>query len=226
MGGARWWVAMGLGLVQVFAAAGARAEPVDPGGLVGLGTSGDDGVWAGRETGAAAGDSILGQPGSARPSANWVTLQLRGKALIFTDARSVWVGTSTWQIGGPGTKAGALDFDVAWKLQAALTLNGGPSRIRPGQKSLLRVRLDPGGATLAFCMTPPGSPAKRPSSASDAGAGHGIRCFDLKRVAVAPPVPAAEPDFECMRECRQQNMARAVSADQIDADCRRACAPR
>ncbi len=223
MGGARWWVATGLGLVQALAAVGAQAEPVDPGGLGATGR--DEGVWAGRETGASAGDSSRASA-SRSSQANWVTLQVRGKALIFTDARSVWVGTASWQIGGPGTKAGALDFDVTWKLQAALTLNGGPSRIRPGQKSLLRVRLDPGGATLAFCMTPPGSPAKRPSSASDAGAGRGIRCFDLKQALVAPPVPAAESDFECMRECRQQNMARAVSADQIDADCRRACAPR
>jgi len=32
-----------------------------------------------------------------------------------------------------------------------------------------------------------------------------------------------EPDFECMRECRQQNMMRAVGIEQIEADCKATC---
>ena len=214
-----WAAVGGMGALIGLMATAVRAEPIAPGAPVPAAESvfGTDGIWAGRELGSAPDE--------------WVTLDIRGATMVLTDARAVWVGTSAWRVGGPGTKGGALDFDVTLKLQAAVTLNGRPSRIRPGQKSALRVRLDRQGAGLAFCMTPPGSPAKRPSSATDALQGRGIRCFELQQVATAPATPNVlrpppEPDVECMRECRQANMARAVSADQIDADCRRACAPR
>jgi hypothetical protein len=208
-----------MGAVLALAATTGRAEPIVPGAPEPTVETvfGTNGIWAGRELGSA-------------PDA-WVTLDIRGATMVLTDGHAVWVGTSAWKVGGPGTKSGALDLDVTLKLQAAVTLNGRPSRVRAGQKSALRVRLDPQGAGLAFCMTPPGSPAARPSSATDALQGRGIRCFELQQIATAPASPRVlrpppEPDFECMRECRQQNMARAVSADQIDADCRRACAPR
>ena len=42
-------------------------------------------------------------------------------------------------------------------------------------------------------------------------------------IDVELPVPEPGPDFECMRECRQANMPRAVSPEVIDEDCRRTC---
>ena len=35
--------------------------------------------------------------------------------------------------------------------------------------------------------------------------------------------PAGTVDAECMQDCTRQNMARAVAAEVIEADCRRAC---
>lgn len=58
----------------------------------------------------------------------------------------------------------------------------------------------------------------------------GVTCYALQQLAapaqVVTPVPELTPDFECMRECRQQNMARAVGPDVIEADCRAVCLPK
>jgi hypothetical protein len=70
--------------------------------------------------------------------------------------------------------------------------------------------------------------AKKSPRPDDAGAvldlrgTKGVNCFKLMPLGVPSPAPGPE-DPECMRECRQQNMMRAVSAEQIDEDCRKTC---
>ena len=41
----------------------------------------------------------------------------------------------------------------------------------------------------------------------------------------AAPTDPSQTESDCMKLCMQQNMARSIAIDVIEADCERACAP-
>ena len=82
--------------------------------------------------------------------------------------------------------------------------------------AVLVVALGIGGTTAVFSVLD--GVLLKPLPYPDAG--------ELVRVWSREAAAPAEPDFECMRECRQQNMMHAVGPDVIEADCRASCTKR
>jgi hypothetical protein len=162
-------------------------------------------------------------------AAQRVTLEMRGTSLVVLESEGISVmALEPWQIAGPGGKAGDLQWKTTATAKGAISRSGKtkgpPKEARVG----VRLRLWPENEKAVLCATRPGdkTPIERvpPSGAGDAPGG-GVTCYDVTRVW-APIGGEPAPDFECMRECRQQNMARAVGPEVIEADCRRACTQR
>lgn len=162
-----------------------------------------------------------------------VSVELRGPSLVILDPDGVAVmRVERWELAGPGGKLGDLQYKAK---AAALGKLGrdGRAKVTPKHRaSEIRLRWFPGRQVAVLCTTLPGSKAtleRVPPPGSDDAPGAGLACYDLARVfsptagqrPVDPGVPA--PDFECMRECRQQNMMRAVGPEVIEEDCTKAC---
>ncbi|MCC6622854.1 MAG: hypothetical protein IT385_16465 [Deltaproteobacteria bacterium] len=169
-----------------------------------------DGVWVGREKGV---------------DANVVVLERRGDAIVLSDDAGVRITRATFVVAGPGGKGGALSYDVDLVTQLAATRVGAPMPgQRKGAKQLARWREDVEAGTIDMCLST-GKKQVRPPRATEVM--QDVRCFTLARVNVPAwgvdvPAPGA-PTPECMRECRQANMMRAVSPEAIDEDCRKTC---
>jgi hypothetical protein len=144
-----------------------------------------------------------------------VTVDLRdGRLVLVDDARVevVSLGPMT------ATADGMARWKASWKPLASFgpRRKGTPTAMGPGQLELAR---GPSGA-LSLCFVSARATRSAPSLTvtPPPGARHGVTCYDL-----VPLRAALTPDFECMRECRQQHMMRAVSAEQIEADCVSQC---
>lgn len=167
-------------------------------------------------------------------SADTVTVELRGTSLVVLDPKAIAVLTTDgWQHVGPGGKGGDFRLATSGMARALATRAGKLEKAPKTPVVALQMRLWPEDKKAVLCVTDPARPGVKitrvpPSGAAEAP-GAGVTCYDLVRVFSpldVPPrgdLPAPEPDFECMRECRQQNMMRAVGPEVIDADCRAAC---
>ncbi len=178
-----------------------------------------DGLYVGHE---------IGRP------AQRVTIELRGSSLVILDRESIGaMAIDRWEIAAAGGKSG----DLQWKATGTpklIATRAGRTRPPPKKTSLLRLRLWPTRQQAVLCMTEPGSkitkidrvPVPETTTAPDPG----VTCYALRQVSspaqVVTPAPELVPDFECMRECRQQNMARAVGPEVIEADCQAVCLPK
>lgn len=178
-----------------------------------------DGLYVGHE---------IGKP------AQRVTIELRGSSLVILDREAIGaMAVDRWEIAAAGGKSG----DLQWKATGTPKLvatRAGKTRPPPKGTSALRLRLWPTRQEAVLCMTEPGSkvvkidrvPVPETTTPSPAG----VTCYALTQLVapaqVVTPVPEPGPDFECMRECRQQNMARAVGPEEIEADCRAVCLPK
>lgn len=163
-----------------------------------------------------------------------VTIELRGNSLVVLDPEGVAiVAIDAWELAGPGGKAGDVHYKARAFAKVASTREG---KVRGTPKSSmlsLRLREWPGQKLAVLCATRPGDKAtieRVPTHGSSEAVPETLTCWDLTRVyapaveaAPVPDKPKVEPDFECMRECRQQNMMKAVGAEVIEEDCRRAC---
>lgn len=167
-------------------------------------------------------------------AADPVTVELRGTSLVILDPKAIAVlTTERWRHVGPGGKGG--DFRLASDgLARAMASRAGDLKKAPKTPAVsLELRLWPADKKAVLCVTDPTRPGTKitrvPPSGTSEPPGAGVTCYDLVRVYSpldVPPrgdLPAPEPDFECMRECRQQNMMRAVGPEVIEADCRAAC---
>lgn len=188
-------------------------------GGAGLGLSAParaDGVWVGE-------DAVERKDGP-------VVVELRKGWLVVSDAAGVWQGKAHFEVAGPGTKGGDLTFDVdvavaGGATRAGLALKG----YAKGRKVLGKWQENSLDGHLSACLSLPGARPSRPPRAADHPT-PGSRCFTAARVSdlsIAPVPPAAvEPDFECMRECRQHSQMKAISIDAIEAECRATCTPK
>jgi len=169
-------------------------------------------------------------------SADLVTVEMRGGSLVVLAPGSVGLlSLGHWELVGPGGKGGDLQLAANGNRRATMTRAGKLAKAPRKSDVALRLRLWPERKDAVLCMTEPGSKATTirnvPPPGATAPLDAGITCYELHQVSslaptVAPPPSPAQPDFECMRECRQQNMMRAVGPDVIDADCRAACTQR
>lgn len=173
-----------------------------------------DGLYAGHP---------IGKPGTR------VTIEMRGPSLIIMDPDAILVmRVERWEIAGPGGKLGDLQWKSKATAQGAIARDGKSKGAPRNPESQVRLRWFPEHKKAVLCATRPGDKATiervPPPGAGDA-TGAGITCWDLVRVwspsAPDPGLPA--PDFECMRECRQANMMRAVGPNVIEEDCRKEC---
>jgi hypothetical protein len=167
-------------------------------------------------------------------AADNVTIELRGTSLVILDPKAIAVLTADrWQLAGPGGKGGDFTLKADGEARAMASRAGETKKAPKTPKVALQMRLWPEDKRAVLCVTDPNKPGTKitrvpPSGAAEAP-GAGVTCFDLVRVYSplgAPPrgdFPAPVPDIECMRECRQQNMMRAVGPEVIEADCRAAC---
>lgn len=178
-----------------------------------------DGLYAGHQIGKA----------GAR-----ATVELRGPSLVILDPDGVFVmRVERWELAGPGGKLGDIQYKAKAAALGAIARDGRTNGAPKSNASQVRLRWFPEHKQAVLCATAPGSKATLervpPPGAGDAP-GAGITCYDLVRVFSPsdlgrdndPGLPA--PDFECMRECRQANMMRAVGPEVIEEDCRKACA--
>ena len=164
-----------------------------------------------------------------------VTIELRGSSMLVLAPSAIAINSvARWELAGPGGKGGDLQYKTTGTLRTVVTRSGKARQAAKKSDFLVRLRLWPERKEAVLCVSDPRKklteiprvPAPGATGPIDAG----ITCYELQRVsslassapiepAPAPPVP----DFECMRECRQQNMMRAVGPEVIDADCRAAC---
>jgi|GEM_PF-2193711 len=182
-----------------------------------------DGLWVGHE---------IGKAGSR------VTFELRGSSLVLLDQSTIGIMTvGRWEVAGPGGKGGDIQLATTARASASATRSGQVKAAPKNLQRIVRLRLWSARKQAVLCASDHRkklSAIQRVPSFEDAGANPeaGVTCYALRQAwsprdePVAPGAPVVappEPDFECMRECRQQNMMRAVGADVIDADCRAAC---
>ena len=168
-------------------------------------------------------------PDKARPP---VTIELRGACLVISDETALALATiDAWKLAGPGGKGGDLVLQTRGHYQGSITRGGTwrpPARKAP--TVTFRMRLWPERKAAMLCATDPmkkGAVIDRvPPLGADVSP-PGTTCWEVAVVwqpSTPPPSTAPpEPDFECMRECRQQNMMRAVGPEVIEEDCRKAC---
>lgn len=203
--GARWALALGFGGLVAMGGDVARAE--DPFAVT-------DGVYVGH---------VLGKP------AERVTVELRKSGVVVLDDANVRVAeVDGWSLAGPGGKGGDLQLKAVATAKSWTTRAGKALPVRVGAKSAVRMRVFPEQKTAVFCASAPdaktGAPRRVPAPGSGDSAEPGVTCYDLVRVWQPGVAVVKDPDFECMRECRQQNMMRAVGVEQIEADCKATCA--
>jgi len=203
--GPRWALALGMGGLVTAGGEAARAE--EPFAVT-------DGVYVGH---------VLGKP------AERVTVELRKSGVVVLDDANVRVAeVDGWSLAGPGGKGGDLQLKAVATAKSWMTRAGKALPVRAGAKSAVRLRVFPEQRTAVFCASAPdaktGAPKRVPAPGSAEAAEPGVTCYDLVRVWQPEAVMVREPDFECMRECRQQNMMRAVGIEQIEADCKAVCA--
>lgn len=201
--GARWALALGFGGLVAVGGDAARAE--EP-------YAATDGVYVGH---------VLGKP------AERVTVELRQRGVVVLDDANVRVAeVDGWSLAGPGGKGGDLQLKAVATAKSWTTRAGKALAVRVGAKSAVRLRVFPEQKTAMFCASAPdaktGAPRRVPAPGSGEGAEPGVTCYDLVRVW-QPGGVVKDADFECMRECRQQNMMRAVGIEQIEADCKATC---
>ncbi|TNF30089.1 MAG: hypothetical protein EP329_14240 [Deltaproteobacteria bacterium] len=186
------------------------------------------GTWIGTEEGLRAGT---------------VTVFVHGDRLVLADAVEVLVARATWKPHGPGTKDGRLTMRVDLDVQGLFAADGKPTKRLRGRGKRLGTAVV-GDDTMRLCWAESADEKQRPKASRGAEEwSKSTLCLDLTLVAsgAAPPSirprPTPPPDGsalnpppriqpageECMRECRQHNMARAVAPEVIDADCRKSC---
>lgn len=167
-----------------------------------------------------------------------VTIELRGTSVVIADGDAVTLATiDGWKLAGPGGKGGDLVLGARGHFQGTLARTGA---FRPAPRKApavsFKMRLWPERKAAMLCATDPmkkGAVIDRVPPLGTDVSPPGTTCWELALTwepapapAPAPgpaPAPVPAPDFECMRECRQQNMMRAVSAEVIEADCRATC---
>jgi hypothetical protein len=207
---------------------GLLAGLVTVGGLALAGESGaneetfrvTDGLYAGHERGA------------RRPGAT-VAVELRGSSFVVMETDRVTVGRTEFALRGPGGKDGRLALGGAWFVDGAMMRSGGPGKVRK-HKALAALAIWPDGRAL-LCHTLPGfkgDAIKVPSGS--AAPEPSTRCFDLQRFRLAAGSEEAPPDVPakpgegvaspCVQKCIDESQMRAVSVEQIEADCRAECA--
>lgn len=162
-----------------------------------------------------------------------VSVELRGPSLVVLDPDGVVVmRIERWEIAGPGGKLGDLQYQAKAAALGTMRRDGRAKVTGKNRAIQVRLRWLPERQVAVLCTTSPGSKAgleRVPPPGIDDAPATGVTCYDLARVFSPtagdrpndPGLPA--PDFECMRECRQQNMMRAVGPEVIEEDCRKAC---
>lgn len=181
-----------------------------------------DGVYVGH---------VIGSPG------DHVVVELRGTSLVILDPKGVAIlSYDRWVVAGPGGKAGDIQLKADGQALGMGSRAGKMRKAPPSPATALRLRMWPERDKAVLCATDPHAEGAKitrvPASGASGGVAKGVVCYDLAQVwsptapATGDKRPLPEPDLECMRECRQQNMMRAVAAEVIDADCRAACTKR
>lgn len=185
-----------------------------------------DGLWVGDQIG----DSL-----------ERVTFELRGKSMVLLAPNTVAVlSLGRWEVAGPGGKGGDIQLKTTATALAGASRSGMVKAQPKGLVSLVRLRLWTARKEAVMCVSDPRKKIAAIRVVPSWGDNNkdieaGVTCYSLRQAyapadavapvpAPAPPIPPEKaPDFECMRECRQQNMMRAVGPEVIDADCRAAC---
>ncbi len=149
-----------------------------------------------------------------------VAVDFARESLVIVDATEVLVT----RLGGWTKRQRGTDTILAGVWVPLARIN----RLHGDKNDRLVGRIDVlAGERMTMCMATKqvilrAKKSPRPDEAGvvlDLRGAKGVKCYTL----TAAPVSAPTPDPECMRECRQQNMMRAVSAEQIDEDCRKTC---
>jgi hypothetical protein len=175
-----------------------------------------DGVWVGH---------VIGQAGER------VTVELSGTSLVILDAATIAIlSYDRWQVAGPGGKLGDVQLEANGKALAMASRAGQTKKAPSTPASALRMRVWPEQRKAVLCASDPTkkgvSITRVPATGATGGVDPGVTCYELVQVWSPAAAAPGEPDFECMRECRQQNMMRAVGPEVIEADCRASCTKR
>lgn len=186
------------------------------------------------------------QGASSDASRGVATVYVNGDSLVLMDDSGIVVTSATWRHHGPGTKDGRMTLHVDLAVSGRFLPSGGPApKARRASAKWLGSAVV-GDDAARLCVAETALEKARPGFRSDVSVPGPtqLRCYDLTRVADAgkamprrvppqltppdgnapnPPPTILPTARECMSECRQHSMMRAVSAEQIDADCRRTC---
>jgi hypothetical protein len=143
----------------------------------------------------------------------------RGARLITIEDGEVTF--ARWQFAGLGKQAGpAWLFDVDLTPERTVDQAGQPTKDKTSKrgKHVGRVRFE--GQRAELCLVRAGKDRTRPVL-DRTPQENDVRCYLLTRVTTTAALDQERK--ACMASCMQRNMARAVSAQQIEAGCRSSC---